>query len=79
MACETELEPAGVDCPRCGAELAQAEYTRYVQSDTVGEPVGMVAESVLGRWKECVECGWIDTHLQCLPDGARHDFYESWA
>lgn len=71
MRCETEMEQSDEDCPRCHATLAHVEYVRYVQSSTVGEPVGHVRQSVLADWHECVECGWLSTDMMALPEGAR--------
>lgn len=79
MKAKTNLEPCGVACPRCGEELADAEYVRYQQSDSVGKPVGYVPESVLGAWKECVECGWLSRDITDLPEGAREEWLSALA
>lgn len=70
----TELEACGIACPRCGSELAHAEYVRYHKSDTVGKPVGYVPDETVASWKECVDCGWLSKDITALPEGARDEW-----
>lgn len=79
MKARTEFEACGVACPRCGEELADAEYVRYRQSDTVGKPVGYVPDETLASWKECVECGWLSADITDLPQGARSEWLDALA